>query len=51
MCNLLLYGDYRLHLHTKCIILESTPHFINQTKRFTKQSDEHAVLHHPIETI
>ena len=40
LCNLLLYGDSRLNLHINRIILESTLHFINQTKRFKKQVDE-----------
>ena len=40
LCNLLLYGDSRLNLHINRIILESTLHFINQTKRFKKQADE-----------
>ena len=43
LCNLLLYGDPRLNLHINRFILESTLHFINQTKRFKKLLDEDPV--------
>ena len=43
LCNLLLYCGSRLNLHINRIILESTLHFINQTKRFNKQVDEDSV--------
>ena len=51
LCNLLLYGESRPNLHMSHIILESTLHFINQTKRFKKQADKNSVSHHLIETI
>ena len=43
MYNLLLYGDSRLNLQINRMILESTLHSINQTKRFKKQADEDSV--------
>ena len=43
LCNSLLYGDPRLNLHINHFILESTLHFINQTKCFKKLVDEDPV--------
>ena len=34
LCNLLLFGDFRLNLYTNCIVSESVFHFINRAKRF-----------------
>ena len=50
LCNFLLYGDPRLNLHINHFILESTLHFINQTKRFKKLVDEDPVQYHLTET-
>ena len=43
LCNLLLYGDSKLHLHINCFILESSLHFINQAN--PKSSVDQGFLH------